>query len=112
MQLAEIITLIEEGKINNTSAVQQLFPALLSDPSKSVTDLVAELNLLIDTKGDELEAFIDEALSRFPDKVKEYHKGKKGVLGLFMGEVMKLSKGKIDPKKANQLVIKKLESLK
>lgn len=112
VQLAEIITLIEEGKINNTSAVQQLFPALLSDPSKSVTDLVAELNLLIDTKGDELDAFIDEALSRFPDKVKEYHKGKKGVLGLFMGEVMKLSKGKIDPKKANQLVIKKLESLK
>jgi aspartyl-tRNA(Asn)/glutamyl-tRNA(Gln) amidotransferase subunit B len=45
----------------------------------------------------------------YPDKVEEYRAGKKGVLGLFMGEVMKLSKGKADPKLANQLVRQKLE---
>ena len=43
------------------------------------------------------------------DKVKEYKKGKKGLIGLFMGEVMKLSKGKADPKLANQLLIRELE---
>ena len=110
--LAEIISLVEEGKINNTAAVQQLFPALVANPSANVTQLVNQMNLLIDTGDDQLLSFIDEALARYPEKVKEYHKGKKGVLGLFMGEVMKLSKGKIDPKTANKLVIEKLDSLK
>ena len=43
------------------------------------------------------------------EKVTEYKKGKKGLIGLFMGEVMKLSKGKADPKLANQLLIKELK---
>ncbi|KAA8482748.1 Asp-tRNA(Asn)/Glu-tRNA(Gln) amidotransferase subunit GatB [Arcticibacter tournemirensis] len=110
--LAEVIALIQDGKINNSAAVQQLFPALINRPATSVRELVEEMNLLIDTGADQLQQFIDEAVSRYPDKVKEYHKGKKGVLGLFMGDVMKLSKGKIDPKTANQLLINKLESLK
>ncbi len=110
--LAEIISLVEEGRINNTAASQQLFPALIANPDKTVNQLVAEMNLLIDTGSDQLLTFIDEAVSRYPEKVKEYHNGKKGVLGLFMGEVMKLSKGKIDPKTASKLVIEKLESLK
>ena len=42
-------------------------------------------------------------------KVTEYKEGKKGLIGLFMGEVMKLSKGKADPKLANQLVKEALE---
>ncbi|MDB5061083.1 MAG: gatB, partial [Mucilaginibacter sp.] len=54
--------------------------------------------------------FIQAVLAKYPDKVIEYQRGKKGVLGLFMGEVMKLSKGKIDPQKTNQLLIKELES--
>ena len=44
-----------------------------------------------------------------PEKVIEYRNGKSGLLGLFMGEVMKLSKGKADPKVANDLVKKALE---
>lgn len=110
--LADLISLVESGKINNSAATQQVFPALLRSPKKPVMELVEELNLLIDTREDELTAFIDAAINKFPDKVKEYHKGKKGVLGLFMGEIMKLSKGKIDPRTVNQMVIQKLESLK
>ena len=56
------------------------------------------------------EEFVDQAIAMFPDKVEEYRSGKKGLVGLFMGQVMKLSKGKADPKLANQLVVKKLES--
>ena len=44
-----------------------------------------------------------------PDKVLEYKKGKKGLLGLFVGEVKKISKGKADPQLTNQLLIQKLE---
>jgi len=110
--IAEIIELVDKGQINNTAATQQLFPALISSPGRSVDELVGEMNLLIDTNEDELTALIDKAVARFPDKVTEYNKGKKGVLGLFMGELMKLSNGKIDPKAANKLIIEKLESLK
>jgi aspartyl-tRNA(Asn)/glutamyl-tRNA(Gln) amidotransferase subunit B len=110
--IATIISLVDDKKINNTAATQQLFPALIKNPGIDVLDLVQELNLLIDTAGDELSEYIDQAVAMYPDKVNEYHKGKKGVLGLFMGVVMKLSKGKIDPKVANKLVLEKLDSLK
>lgn len=110
--VATIISLVDDGKINNTAATQQLFPALINNPGAGVLDMVQELNLLIDTDNDELSKFIDQAVSMYPGKVTEYHKGKKGVLGLFMGEVMKISKGKIDPKTANKLIVEKLDSLK
>jgi len=46
-----------------------------------------------------------------PDKVKAYQKGKKGLIGFFMGELMKKSKGKAEPKSANALLRKKLEEM-
>lgn len=107
--LAELIALVDSGKVNNTVANHKLFPALLKEAGKSPEQLAIELNLLINDDNDELEQFIIEALNKFPDKVKEYKKGKKGVLGLFMGEIMKRSKGKIDPQKTNQLLVKALE---
>ncbi len=110
--LATVISLVDKGMINNTAAVQQVFPALIQNPKIDVMTLVQQMNLLIDTNNDDLGKYINEAISTYPDKVKEYHTGKKGVLGLFMGEIMRLSKGKIDPKTANKLVVEKLESLK
>jgi len=47
-------------------------------------------------------------LANMPDKVEEYKKGKKGLIGLFIGEVKKVSKGKADPRIATQLLTKKL----
>lgn len=48
--------------------------------------------------------FVQEALNKYPEKVVEYRNGKKGILGLFMGEVMKMSKGKADPKITTRLL--------
>ena len=53
---------------------------------------------------------LSASIERFPEKVKEYQEGKTGLIGLFMGEVMKLSKGKADPKTANQLVKEALDN--
>jgi aspartyl-tRNA(Asn)/glutamyl-tRNA(Gln) amidotransferase subunit B len=108
--LAGLIDLVDKGKINNSVAAQKLFPALINDPAKSPEQLAKELNLLINADADDVYQFINEAIAKFPDKVVEYQKGKKGVLGLFMGEIMKRSKGRIDPQKTNQLLIKELES--
>ena len=71
--------------------------------------MAISMQLLIDTEGDELSLLIEDILSNYPDKVKEYHNGKKGVLGLFMGDLMKKTKGKINPQVASKLVIDKLE---
>jgi aspartyl-tRNA(Asn)/glutamyl-tRNA(Gln) amidotransferase subunit B len=58
----------------------------------------------------ELDAWVQAVLAKMPDKVAEYKKGKKGLLGLFMGEVKKLSKGKADPKLTTQLLEEKLNA--
>jgi len=108
--LAGLIDLVDSGKVNYSLAAQKLFPALIAEPGKAPELLAKELNLLISINSDDVQHLIHEAIAKFPDKVVEYKKGKKGVLGLFMGEIMKRSKGKIDPKETNQLLIKELES--
>jgi aspartyl-tRNA(Asn)/glutamyl-tRNA(Gln) amidotransferase subunit B len=110
MQLAELIKLVDDGKVNNTVAAHKIFPALLQNANDTAEEIAAKLNLLISDDGNELDTFIQEALNKYPDKVVEYQKGKKGVLGLFMGDIMKRSKGKIDPQKTNQLLIKALQN--
>jgi aspartyl-tRNA(Asn)/glutamyl-tRNA(Gln) amidotransferase subunit B len=108
--LAGLIKLVDNGLINNSVASHKLFPALIKAPNNTAEELARELNLLITTGNNDVSEYINAAIAKFPDKVKEYQKGKKGVLGLFMGEIMKSSKGRIDPQKTNQLLIKELES--
>jgi aspartyl-tRNA(Asn)/glutamyl-tRNA(Gln) amidotransferase subunit B len=109
-QIAEIVALIDEGKISNNIATQKIFPALLDNPNKTVVDLANENNWLLSEDVDSLNQWVKEALASYPDKVEEYRSGKKGLLGLFMGEVMKKSQGKVDPKVANQKVREALEN--
>lgn len=106
-QLAEIITIVEEGKVSHTMAVQKLFPAMMQS-KQSALQLAQETNLIQERNTDALALLIDEVLNTMPEKVTEYKKGKKGLMGLFVGEVMKKSKGKADPKLLNQLVAEKL----
>ena len=107
--LAELIGLIDEGKVNNNVAEKQLFPAMLLTPEKSVAQLAEEKELLQSDNSDVIIQAVQEAMAKFPDKVEAYRNGNKNLLGMFMGQVMKASKGKADPKKANQLVRELLE---
>ncbi|WP_293307078.1 Asp-tRNA(Asn)/Glu-tRNA(Gln) amidotransferase subunit GatB [Pedobacter sp. UBA5917] len=108
-QLAEAINLVDDKKITQQIAIQQLLPALEQQDNTDVTGLAQSLNLLISENGDELSGFIDEVLNKYPQQVDAYKKGKKGVLGLFVGDVMKLAKGKADAKKLNELILEKLK---
>ncbi len=107
--IAEIIALIDNGKISSTAATQQLFPQLVLHPEKTAVKTASEMNLFLDQNDEKLDLIIDQVLQLHPQKVSEYKKGKKGIIGLFMGEVMKLSKGKIDPKTANRVLAEKLD---
>lgn len=108
-QLAAAINLVDGKKITQQIAIQQLLPAIEAKANANVEELAQALNLLITDNGDELETFIDEVLNKYPQQVEAYKKGKKGVLGLFVGDVMKLAKGKADAKKLNELILEKLK---
>lgn len=110
-RLAGLILLIDQGKLNYSVASHKVFPEMLK-ASVSAEEAAMKLQVLIDTDDNELSRLIDEVIEKFPDKVKEYNQGKKGVLGLFMGDLMKRSNGKINPQTATKLVVEKLESKK
>jgi len=107
--LAAAINLVDEKKLTQQIAIQQLLPALEGNENANVEDLAKSLNLLITENSDELGGFINEVLNKYPQQVEAFKKGKKGVLGLFVGEVMKLAKGKADAKKLNELILEKLK---
>ena len=107
-QLADLIKLVDDGKVGFSVASTKLFHALMEAGDKSALELATELNLLQVSDSNELESWVNTAIERMPDKVKEYKKGKKGLIGLFVGEVKKMSKGKADPKKVTELLEEKL----
>ncbi len=107
--IAALIALVDDGKVSNTAANGELFKALLEEPESEALTLAEKLNLIQESNADELQTWVDQALAKYPDKVAEYKAGKKGLTGLFMGEVMKLSRGKADPKLASKLVQETLE---
>lgn len=72
--------------------------------------IAEKLNLLQVSDSNELETWVNGALESMPDKVAEYKKGKKGLIGLFVGEVKKRSQGKADPKIVTQLLEQKLNN--
>lgn len=108
--IAQLIALIDEGKVSNSVAAQKIFPILVENPNQTPLEIATNNNLLQESNQGALETYIDQALAKYPEKVAEFQSGKKGLIGLFMGEVMKLSGGKADPKLANSLLQKKLQS--
>lgn len=108
-QLADVVNMVDDKKISQQVALHQLLPELFKAPADNVLELAARLNLLIEENGDALSGFVAEVLSKYQPQVEAYKKGKKGVLGLFVGEVMKLAKGKADAQKINEMLLEKLK---
>jgi aspartyl-tRNA(Asn)/glutamyl-tRNA(Gln) amidotransferase subunit B len=107
--LAELIELIDMGKLSFSVASQRLLPILV-ETGENPLQAAVQHNLIMDQDAAGLEPIIRQIMDRYPDKVLEYKAGKKGLLGLFVGEVMKATKGKANPKDANRLVTEALEA--
>lgn len=107
--LAAMIELIVKGQLNFSIAASKLLPALLHSDTR-VIELAEQLNLIQVNDTNDLELWVNEVIAAMPDKVLEYQKGKKGLIGLFVGEVKKKSKGKADPKLVTSLLEQKLMS--
>lgn len=107
--IAALINYTETGAVNFNAASTRLMQAFIASPSKSLEELAADLNILMESDGAALEKWIDEVITAMPDKVKEYKLGKKALIGLFAGEVKKRSKGKADMQLVNKILTRKLE---
>ncbi|MEO6316855.1 MAG: Asp-tRNA(Asn)/Glu-tRNA(Gln) amidotransferase subunit GatB [Chitinophagaceae bacterium] len=106
--LAAVIDLVEAGKLSFSVASSKLLHTLIENGATDPLQVATDLNLLQDADSGAVADWVDQVLLNMPDKVAEYKKGKKGLIGLFMGEVKKISKGKADPKMASQLLTEKL----
>lgn len=107
--MAELIQLVATQKVSNSVATQKIFPLLLQNQNEHPENIAKAHNLIQDSSSDSIQPIIDAVLLNMADKVKAYRSGKKGLLGLFMGEVMKQSAGKVDPQKASKLLKETLE---
>lgn len=110
VKLALLIKLVEENKLSFTSASVKIFPHIIQKPDTDPLQEAEKQNLLMESNSDYIQPIADAVLLQFGEKVAEYKKGKKGLLALFVGEVIKRSKGKADPKMVNEILLKKLNS--
>ncbi|MCX6206698.1 MAG: Asp-tRNA(Asn)/Glu-tRNA(Gln) amidotransferase subunit GatB [Bacteroidetes bacterium] len=108
-KFADLLNLVDEGKVNFSIASSKILPALIEDGNQSALSIAESMNLIQVSDSNELEKWIEEVIAKMPDKVAEYKKGKKGLIGLFVGEVKKLSKGKADPKVVTSLLEQALQ---
>ena len=107
--LAALVKLSVAGTINGPT-LKELLPEIFEkggDPEQIVKE--RGLGAVSDTAA--LEAFVDQAIAANPGPVADFKNGKKAAAGFFVGQVMKLSKGKADPKIVGGIVAKKLAAL-
>ncbi|MES2892343.1 MAG: Asp-tRNA(Asn)/Glu-tRNA(Gln) amidotransferase subunit GatB [Bacteroidota bacterium] len=107
-KIAALIDLVDEGKVSFNIASTRILAAAMVNPAKEPAQLATEMNLLQESDSEAITGWVSEVIARMPDKVKEYQGGKKGLIGLFAGEVKKLSKGKADMQVVNKLLAEKL----
>ena len=108
-RIAQLIALIDEGKVSYSIASQRIFPELLMSNNLSPIEIAEKLNLVQDSDEGTILAFIQQVIDENPSEVNRYKNGEKQLTGFFMGQLMKVSKGKADPKSANSLLRSKLE---
>jgi aspartyl-tRNA(Asn)/glutamyl-tRNA(Gln) amidotransferase subunit B len=106
-RLAELISLKMDDKINST-AMQSIFNEMLHS-DETPLKIAERLNLIQVSESSFIEPIIDNVIASNPDEVTRYKEGKKALIGFFIGQIMKQSQGKANPKQVKELVLKKLE---
>ena len=106
--LAGLIALIDEGTISSSIA-KSVF-AKMYDSGRSADDIVREEGLAQNSDEDALSVIVEEVIKLNDETAKQYRAGKKQTFGFLVGQVMKKSGGKANPKLASDLVKRALES--
>lgn len=101
--VADLIALIDNGKLSHSLASQKVFPEMLKTDEAPLK--IAESNNWIQTSDEgEIKGMIAEVIAENANEVERYRAGETKLLGFIMGQLMKKSKGKADPKSAGKLL--------
>ena len=105
-QLGQLITRLDDNTLSSKTA-KSLFDALWREGGE-VDELIESLGLKQMSDSGELEAIIEQILADNPDQLEQLRSGKDKVLGFFVGQVMKQTQGKANPKQVNEIIRSKL----
>ena len=106
-QLGQLILRIEDGTISGKIA-KEIFEKLWSSDNE-VDEIIQSEGLEQVTDDKEIESMIDKVINNNPEQLEQYRSGKDRLFGFFVGQVMKASQGKANPKQVNDILRKKLE---
>jgi aspartyl-tRNA(Asn)/glutamyl-tRNA(Gln) amidotransferase subunit B len=104
--LSELLTIVEKGTINQNTAKVVLGEMFQS--GRAAAEIVAEKGLAQISDVNELGQVVDQVIAANPDPVAEYRAGKERLLGWFIGQVMKATRGKANPQLVTKLLKEKL----
>jgi len=107
-RLRELVALVEFTDLLDFTTGKRVLTAMI-DNDEGAWAIMTKMDLLFKAEGTEVDDTIVEILSKYPDKVEAYKGGKKGLLGMFVGEVMRSIKG-VNGKEVQEKVRNKLES--
>ena len=108
--LSKLIEIIDNGKISSSVASQKIFPEMVKSSDQSPLEIAESLNLIQESDQGAIMDYISAVIEQHPDEVERYRNGEKQLVGFFMGQLMRVSKGKADPKAANKLMRDTLEN--
>lgn len=109
VNFAKLLKVVDEGKISNNigrEVLEEIF-----DENRDPMKIIEEKGMMQISSADELEKMIDEVIAANPQSIEDYNAGKKQAAGFLMGQVMKKSHGKANPKVCKALIDEKLSSL-
>jgi aspartyl-tRNA(Asn)/glutamyl-tRNA(Gln) amidotransferase subunit B len=107
-RLAELLSLVKDGTISIKIA-KEIFAELYKSGT-SPKKLVEEKGLLQISDESAIISTIDAVIARFPKELEEFRAGKEKLLGFFVGQIMKETKGKANPNLLNELLLKRLKA--
>jgi len=105
--MAKLVSLIDEGTVSGRMA-KEVFSEMYST-GEDPEGIVGKKGMKLESDQGVLQKLVDEVIAANPQQVKKYREGKKQLMGFFVGEVMKATRGQADPKLVNELIRKKLD---
>lgn len=109
-KLRDLIRYVEfTDLIDFTTAKTKIFPLLINNfTEETVWEMMEKLNIFDRADSSEIDKMIDDVLAKYPEKVAEYKAGKLNVVSMFMGDIMKVGRGKVKPIDVTDMLKKKL----
>jgi aspartyl-tRNA(Asn)/glutamyl-tRNA(Gln) amidotransferase subunit B len=105
-KISDIIDLITSQSASKSAIYQTLLPEIFENPNSNIQDKAIQLGLIIEESEENIDDKVSAIINNFPDKVKEYKSGKKGLIGFFMGQVVKEIGNQANPTKLNAIIDK------